>query len=62
MNAFEVSKWIDILGSGHDPKTLDEKSIDAVKRLFQLTGRLTPVGSDDRKEFWISAKRGTLEE
>lgn len=62
MNAFEVGYWIKVLGSGNRPNLLDEKSIAAVKRLFKVTSKIEAVGDDDRKELWLSAKRGTLEE
>ena len=62
MNAFEVSRWINILGRGHSPMALDESSLEAVKELFKVTAGIKAAGDDDRKEFWLSAKRGSLEE
>ena len=62
MNAFEVSRWINILGRGHSPMALDESSLEAVKELFKVTSGIKAAGDDDRKEFWLSAKRGSLEE
>lgn len=62
MNAFEVGYWLKVLGDDHYPNILDEASIAAVKELFRITARIQAVGDDDRKEFWVSAKRGTLEE
>lgn len=62
MNAFEVGYWIKALGGDRWPNVLDENSIALVKQLFEVTSKIEAVGDDDRKEIWLSAKRGTLEE
>lgn len=62
MNAFDVDYWIDILGSSWTPRTLDEKSQHALMYLFYLTDQIAPVGRDNRREFWITAQRGSIEE
>ena len=60
MNVFEVDYWIDVLH--RDGLTLDEQSRCALMELFRLTDQMASVGRDNRREFWISAKRGTPEE
>ena len=44
------------------PRTLDEKSQHALMYLFHLTDQIAPVGRDNRREFWITAKRGSIED
>ena len=60
MNAFEVDYWIDVLH--RDGLTLDEHSRSALMKLFRLTDQIAPVDQDNRREFWITARRGTTEE
>lgn len=60
MNAFDVDYWIDVLH--RDGLTLDEQSQSALMDLFRLTEQMAPVGRDNRREFWITARRGTPEE
>lgn len=60
MNVFEVDYWIDVLH--RDGLTLDEQSRRALMDLFCLTDQMAPVDLDNRREFWITAKRGTPEE
>ena len=60
MNVFEVDYWIDVLH--RDGLTLDEQSRRALMNLFSLTEQMAAVGRDNRREFWITAKRGSAEE
>lgn len=60
MNVFDVDYWLDVLH--RDGLTLDEKSRCALMNLFRLTEQMAPVGRDNRREFWITARRGTPEE
>lgn len=62
MNALDVDYWIDVMGSSWTPRTLDEKSQHALMYLFHLTEQIAPVGRDNRREFWITAKRGSIGE
>lgn len=63
MNAFDVNYWIDVMCKySGTPRTLDEKSQHALMYLFHLTDQIAPVGRDNRREFWILAKRGGIEE
>lgn len=41
---------------------LDAQSRCALMELFRLTDQIAPVDRDNRREFWITAKRGTSEE
>ena len=34
----------------------------ALMYLFHLTDQIAPVGRDNRREFWITAKRGSVED
>lgn len=60
MNVFEVDYWISVLHRGG--LTLDEQSRHALMDLFRLTDQMAPVGRDNRREFWITTKRGSAEE
>ena len=60
MNVFDVDYWLDVLH--RDGLTLDEQSRCALMELFRLTDQMASVGRDNRREFWITAKRGTPEE
>jgi len=62
MNAFEVGYWLRVLSDHNHPNILDEDSIETVKKLFEINDKIQAEGDDDRKELWLSAKRGTLEE
>lgn len=62
MNVFDVDYWIDVMSSSWMPRTLDEKSQSTLMYLFRLTDQIAPVGRDNRREFWITAKRGSIEE
>lgn len=63
MNAFDVDYWIDVMCKySWTPRTLDEKSQHALMYLFHLTDQIAPVGRDNRREFWITTKRGSIEE
>ena len=63
MNAFDVNSWIDVMCKcSWTPRTLDEKSRHALMHLFHLTDQIAPVGRDNRREFWIKAKRGSIED
>ena len=62
MNAFDVDYWISVMYKySWTPRTLDEKSQHALMYLFHLTDQIAPVGRDNRREFWITAKRGSVE-
>ena len=60
MNVFEVDYWVSVLH--RNSLTLDEQSQCALMELFRLTDQIAPVGRDNRREFWITAKRGSAEE
>lgn len=60
MNVFEVDYWVSVLH--RNSLTLDEQSQCALMELFRLTDQMAPVGRDNRREFWITAKRGSAEE
>lgn len=60
MNAFEVDYWIGVLY--RNSLTLDEQSQCTFMELFRLTDQMAPVGRDNRREFWITAKHGSAEE
>lgn len=63
MNAFDVDYWIDVMCKySWTPRTLDEKSQHALLYLFHLTDQIASVGRDKRREFWITAKRGSIED
>ena len=63
MNAFDVDYWISVMYKySWTPRTLDEKSQHALMYLFHLTDQIAPVGRDNRREFWITAKRGSIED
>ena len=63
MNAFDVDYWISVMYKySWTPCTLDEKSQRALMYLFHLTDQISPVGRDNRREFWITAKRGSIED
>lgn len=60
MNAFDVDSWIEVMH--RRARTLDTESQAALMRLFELTEQIAPVGQDNRREFWLKAKRGSLAE
>ena len=60
MNAFDVDSWIEVMH--RQTKTLDARSRAALLRLFELTEQIAPVGQDNRREFWLKVKRGSLAE
>lgn len=63
MNAFDVDYWIGVMcRCSWTPRTLDEKSQHALLHLFHLTDQIASVGRDNRREFWITAKRGSVED
>ena len=63
MNAFDVDYWIGVMCKySWTPRTLDEKSQHALMYLFHLTDQIAPVGRDNCREFWITAKRGSVED
>lgn len=60
MNAFDVDAWIEVMH--RRTRRLDAKSQTALMQLFDLTEQIAPVGQDNRREFWLKAKRGSLAE
>lgn len=63
MNAFDVDYWIGVMCKySWTPRTLDGKSQHALMYLFHLTDQIAPVGRDNRREFWITAERGGIED
>ena len=63
MNAFDVDYWIDVMcRCSWTLRTLDEKSQHALLYLFHLTDQIASVGRDKRREFWITAERGSIED
>ena len=63
MNVFDVDYWIGVMcRCSWTLRTLDEKSQHALTHLFHLTDQIAPVGRDNRREFWITAERGSIED
>ena len=63
MNAFDVDYWIGVMCKySWTPRTLNGKSQHALMYLFHLTDQIAPVGRDNRRGFWITAKRGSIED
>ena len=60
MNAFDVDSWIEVMH--RRTRALDAQSQTALLRLFDLTEQIAPVGQDNRREFWLKARRGSLAE
>lgn len=60
MNAFDVDSWIEVMH--RRARRLDAQSQTALMQLFDLTEQIAPVGQDNRREFWLKAKRGSLAE
>lgn len=60
MNAFDVDSWIEVMH--RRARILNAKSQATLLRLFELTEQIAPVGQDNRREFWLKAKRGSLAE
>ncbi len=60
MNAFAVDSWIEVMH--RRIRTLDARSQTALMRLFELTEQIAPVGQDNRREFWLKARCGSLAE
>ena len=61
MHALRVELWIRMLQrSGFECAKLDESSQGMLRKLFEITDVLNPVGDDDLKMFWITAKRPTI--
>lgn len=60
MNAFDVDSWIEVMH--RRTRTLDVRSQTALIQLFDLTEQIAPMGRDNRCEFWLKAKRGSLAE
>ena len=60
MNAFDVDSWIEVMC--RRTRRLDAQSQTALLQLFDLTEQIAPVGQDNRREFWLKAKRGSLAE
>ena len=63
MNAMRVDYWIQALHHrSFECANLDEASQDMLRKLFEITDALKPVGEDDLKLFWISVKRPTMKQ
>ena len=63
MNELRVRNWLQVMRHGfHEPVKLDEASTQLVRKLFDTTDVLKPVGDDDLKLFWISVNRPTFEQ
>ena len=62
-NELRVRNWLQVMRHGfHEPVKLDEASTQLVRKLFDTTDVLKPVGDDDLKLFWISVNRPTFEQ
>ena len=63
MNELRVRNWLQVMRHGfHEPVKLDEAGTQLVRKLFDTTDGLKPVGDDDLKLFWISVNRPTFEQ
>ena len=56
-----IDNWIDILFR-HGEVCFDEKTETLIKELFGITESIADMGDDHRKEFWITAPRGSFED
>ena len=62
MNSLEIIREIEYLDRGISPLKLTKESEDLLRKLFEITSVIKPVGEDDRKEFWLHVDRCSLEE
>lgn len=63
MNAMRVGYWIQVLHHrSFECANIDEASQGMLRKLFEITDALKPVGEDNLKLFWISVKRPTIKQ
>ena len=56
--------WLKRMDYGHwnDCTTYDEKSYELIDALYLELAKIAPVGDRKRKELWLRADRGTIDE
>ena len=56
--------WLKRMDYGHwnDCTTYDEKSYELIDALYQELAKIAPMGDRKRKELWLRADRGTIDE
>lgn len=61
MNAFRIEHWKGVLREGFlSTAKLDEASEQLLRKLFNVTAPIKPIGDDDLKVLWVQVKRPSL--
>ena len=61
INAFRIEHWMDVMHEGLlSTKKLDDKSEQLLRKLFDVTAAIKPIGDDDLKVLWVQVKRPSL--
>lgn len=60
IKAPKINHWIWVLKDG---KTVfDEQTLEAIDKVYALLEVVEPCGEDNRRELWLKAERGTIED
>ena len=60
LTAPQIKHWIHVLRGGK--YCFNEDVTTAFDKVFQQLRKIVPCGDDDRRELWLKAERGTIEE
>lgn len=61
INDFLIEYWTDVLHEGLlSTKKLDYESEQLLRKLFDVTAAIKPIGDDDLKVLWVQVKRPSL--
>ena len=60
IKAPKVDHWIFVLKDGKF--VFDKKTLDAIDKVYEILEAVEPCGEDNRRELWLKAERGTIED
>ena len=60
IKAPKVNHWIFVLKDGKF--VFDKKTLEAIDKVYAILEAVEPCGEDNRRELWLKAERGTIED
>ena len=60
IKAPKVNHWIFVLKDGKS--VFDKKTLEAIDKVYAILEAVEPCGEDNRRELWLKAERGTIED
>ena len=60
IKAPKVNHWIFVLKDGKF--VFDKKTLEAIDKVYAILEAVEPCGEDNRRELWLKAERGTIDD